>query len=195
MENLKFSVSMCVYGGDNPEWFKAAVDSILNQTVKPNEIVLVVDGPVPPELDIIIAELENSSLFKVVRFAENQGHGNARRRGLECCENNITITVSNLDYLKQLLSKEYNNLKVHIKIKQSVLYINVENSFEGEVKVKNKKILSTKKDIKNHGIGLESVKKIVDEMNGIIDINWKDEIFCVNIMCYLSDIKAFCEKC
>ena len=57
MKNLKFSVSMCVYGGDNPEWFKAAVDSILNQTVKPNEIVLVVDGPVPPELDIIIAEL------------------------------------------------------------------------------------------------------------------------------------------
>lgn len=93
MKNLKFSVSMCVYGGDNPEWFKAAVDSILNQTVKPNEIVLVVDGPVPPELDIIIAELENSSLFKVVRFAENQGHGNARRRGLECCENNIVALM------------------------------------------------------------------------------------------------------
>lgn len=93
MKNLKFSVSMCVYGGDNPEWFKAAVDSILNQTVKPNEIVLVVDGPVPPELDIIIAELENSSLFKVVRFVENQGHGNARRRGLECCENNIVALM------------------------------------------------------------------------------------------------------
>ena len=93
MNDFNFSVSMCVYGGDNPEWFKTAVDSVLNQTVKPNEIVLVVDGPVPPELNVIIAELEENSLFKVVRFAENQGHGNARRRGLECCENNIVALM------------------------------------------------------------------------------------------------------
>ena len=49
MPETKFSVSMCVYGKDNPEWFKTAVDSILNQTRQPNEVVLVVDGPVPDE--------------------------------------------------------------------------------------------------------------------------------------------------
>lgn len=117
--------------------------------------------------------------------------------GLEIHNYMFNAMLGNLleNAIAAAVNTEKKYLKVHIKIKQSVLYINVENSFEGEVKVKNKKILSTKKDIKNHGIGLESVKKIVDEMNGIIDINWKDEIFCVNIMCYLSDIKAFCEKC
>lgn len=38
-----FSVAICVYGGDNAEHFKLAVDSILYQTVKPDEVVLVVD--------------------------------------------------------------------------------------------------------------------------------------------------------
>ena len=46
-----FSVSMCVCGGDRTEWFAQAVDSVLNQTVKSNEIVLVVDGLVPEELN------------------------------------------------------------------------------------------------------------------------------------------------
>lgn len=42
-----FSVAMSVYKNDNPEWFDKALESItVNQTVKPTEIVLVVDGPV-----------------------------------------------------------------------------------------------------------------------------------------------------
>ena len=45
MENMKFSVAMCTYGKDNPQWLTAAVDSILNQSVVPSEVVLVVDGP------------------------------------------------------------------------------------------------------------------------------------------------------
>ena len=46
MPDTKFSVSMCVYIKDTPEWFTTAVESVLNQTVKPSEVVLVVDGPV-----------------------------------------------------------------------------------------------------------------------------------------------------
>ena len=80
-----FSVSMCVYGGDNPAWFAAAVDSVVNQTVAPDEIVIVVDGPVPPELDAVIGGYEQQPLFKVIRMAENRGHGEARRIGLQHC--------------------------------------------------------------------------------------------------------------
>ncbi len=87
MEKIKFSVSMCVYKGDNPEWFKTATDSILNQTAPPDEIVLVVDGPVTDELNNIITAYENNSLFKVIRLEENVGHGNARRIGLQNCSN------------------------------------------------------------------------------------------------------------
>ena len=93
MSDLKFSVAMCVYGGDRADWFKIAVDSILNQTEKPNEVVLVVDGPVPNELNEIICEYEKMDIFKIVRFAENQGHGNARRAGLENCSNELVAIM------------------------------------------------------------------------------------------------------
>lgn len=89
MEENKFSVAMCVYGKDEPTWFDLAVQSILNQTVQPDEVVLVVDGPVPEELDVIIKKYESDSKFNVIRFEENQGHGNARRKSVQECKNNI----------------------------------------------------------------------------------------------------------
>jgi len=84
---------MCVYGKDNPEWFQTALNSVLNQSVKPSEVVLVVDGPVPPELDTIIQSCEADPIFNVIRFAENQGHGNARRAGLEACTNELVALM------------------------------------------------------------------------------------------------------
>ena len=93
MSDIKFSVSMCVYGGDNTEWFKTAVESVLNQTVKASEIVLVVDGPVPQTLDEIICEYEKNDVFNVIRFAENQGHGNARRAGLKAASNELVALM------------------------------------------------------------------------------------------------------
>ena len=34
----------------------------------------------------------------------------------ECIKNNITVTISNKDYLEQLLAQKHDNLKVHVKI-------------------------------------------------------------------------------
>ena len=93
MSETKFSVSMCVYGKDDPQFFRAAVESILNQTVTPSEVVLVVDGPVPEELDAVIRGYEAMPIFRVVRFAENQGHGNARRAGLAACSNELVALM------------------------------------------------------------------------------------------------------
>ena len=90
---MKFSVSMCVYYKDNPEWFSVAVDSILNQTVKPSEVVLVVDGPVTEELEAVITKYESLPVFKVIRFEENRGHGEARRAGLAACDNELVAIM------------------------------------------------------------------------------------------------------
>lgn len=93
MDNIRFSVSMCVYGKDDPNHFKIAVDSILNQTLEPDEVVLVVDGPVPDELDAIIKNYEEDPLFKVVRLEVNRGHGDARRIGLDNCTYNYVALM------------------------------------------------------------------------------------------------------
>jgi len=49
-----FSVAMCVYEKDNPEWFDRAMESLMEQSVRPTEIVLVVDGPIPEILQAVI---------------------------------------------------------------------------------------------------------------------------------------------
>lgn len=84
---------MCVYGGDDAAHFKTAVDSILYGTVAPNEVVLVVDGPVPAALAEVIAGYEAMPTFRVIRFEENRGHGEARRAGLAACQNEIVAIM------------------------------------------------------------------------------------------------------
>ena len=93
MEKTPFSVSLCVYGKDNPQWFETAVESILNQTVPPSEVVLVVDGPVPDDLNRIVEKYEQHPLFQVCRLSENQGHGNARRKGLSLCSHELVALM------------------------------------------------------------------------------------------------------
>ena len=92
-EQKQFSVAMCVYGKDDPMWFEIAVESVLSQTAVPNEVVLVVDGPVPDELDKIIEKFESNEIFKVIRFKENQGHGNARRASVDGCINELVALM------------------------------------------------------------------------------------------------------
>jgi len=86
----KFSVSMAVYQGDNSEHFKIALESVYNQTVAPNEVVLVVDGPIPNETQQVIAQfLTSKSNLKVIRLEQNMGHAQARRAGMEHCANEL----------------------------------------------------------------------------------------------------------
>lgn len=98
--DYKFSVSMCVYGGDNSEWFQTAVESILNQSLKPDEVVLVVDGPIPDELNEIVKIYERNPIFNVIRLEKNQGHGNARRMGLDNCKNELVAIMDADDISK-----------------------------------------------------------------------------------------------
>ena len=41
----KYSVLMSLYKKEKPEYLRTALDSMINQTVKPDEIILVEDGP------------------------------------------------------------------------------------------------------------------------------------------------------
>ena len=89
--NQAFSVSMCVYGGDNPLHFDAALDSVVNQTVQPSEIVLTVDGPIPQTIEDVIekhrVQLKQSPIdFRVVYLEKNMGHGEARRICFNHCK-------------------------------------------------------------------------------------------------------------
>ncbi len=89
-----FSVSMCVYMGDNPQHFDTALKSIFTQTLLPDEVVLVVDGPVGVQTNNVIEKYQSENeFFKVIRLEENVGHGNARRIGLKNCSYDIVALM------------------------------------------------------------------------------------------------------
>lgn len=95
---MNFSVSMSVYEKDNPNHFKTALESIFNQTVKPSEVVLVVDGPIPEATSQVIEKTQNShKSLKVIRLNKNIGHGESRRLGLENCTHELVAIMDSDD--------------------------------------------------------------------------------------------------
>ena len=66
--------------------------------------------------------------------------------------------------------KKYIRLK--IKYDRSNLLISVENNYRGElVKMKGKKLQTTKADVLNHGIGLPSVYRVAEKYHGTVSVD------------------------
>ncbi len=96
----KFSVLMSVYAGDQPEHLRLALASNTEgQTLRPNQLVLVQDGPVSAELSQIIADFEEQSSLPVtvVRLAENHGLAAALHEGLTYCDYDIVARADSDD--------------------------------------------------------------------------------------------------
>lgn len=96
---MNFSVLMSVYKNDNPDFFRTAVESVLvNQTVKPNELVLVVDGPVPESLKQMILNVQQEcNEVKIIWLDKNGGLGNALKIGLSECSNEVVARMDSDD--------------------------------------------------------------------------------------------------
>ena len=93
-----FSVCMSVYKNDKPADFIVAVHSIINQTVKPSEIIMVVDGPIPNELEEAISTIKvEYNGLKLVRFEKNQGHAAARQAGVDNATNELVAVMDSDD--------------------------------------------------------------------------------------------------
>lgn len=97
--DLKFSVLMSVYYKENPSWFRIALDSVIKQTLQPNEIVLVEDGKLTDELYKVIEEYKNqySNLFKIIPLEKNSGLGEALRVGILNCSNGLIARMDTDD--------------------------------------------------------------------------------------------------
>ncbi|MBQ9796923.1 MAG: glycosyltransferase [Clostridia bacterium] len=94
---MDFSVLMSVYKKDDPSCFEIAINSVLTQTIPPNEVVLVVDGPVPYALEQVINKFEKPNTFRVIRLSENKGLGEARRVGVQACTNDLIAVMDSDD--------------------------------------------------------------------------------------------------
>lgn len=81
---MEFSVLLPVYYKDNVYYLKEAIDSIINQSVKPNEILVLVDGKIGDNIDRLLKEYKvlYSSIFNIKYFDENRGLGKVLEEGV-----------------------------------------------------------------------------------------------------------------
>lgn len=94
MSTKPFSVCISVYKNDNPSDFADAAFSIFNQTCLPDEIILVIDGPIPNELKACINQLQiEIPILRVIPLAQNMGHAIARQTGLEAARNELCAVM------------------------------------------------------------------------------------------------------
>lgn len=84
---MKFSVLLSVYKKENPEYLKACLESLRTQTLLPDEVVLVEDGPLTKDLKTVIAGFKKSLPVKSVVLRENKGLSHALNAGMRECSN------------------------------------------------------------------------------------------------------------
>jgi glycosyltransferase involved in cell wall biosynthesis len=96
---LDFSILMAVYYKDNPAYFSDAIDSVLSQTLKPKEIVIVKDGPLTEDLEQVIMILTENypNLFRVIQLETNKGLGLALQMGVKKCRYEIIARMDSDD--------------------------------------------------------------------------------------------------
>lgn len=87
MEYPKFSVLMSLYIKEKTEYFDECMKSMLNQTVLPNEIVIVFDGPISKELNDCVNHYMRlyPNWIKIIKNEKNKGLGLALADGVPKC--------------------------------------------------------------------------------------------------------------
>lgn len=89
-KHLPFSVLLSLYKKENPKYLKEALDSIFCQTVRSDDVVLVEDGLLPDNLEVVVRDYERQyHELHVVRFEQNRGLGVALNEGLKYCKHDI----------------------------------------------------------------------------------------------------------
>lgn len=118
---MSFSVLLSIYYKENPRWFSRAMQSIWDeQTVKPDEIVLVQDGPLTKELETEIEKWQEKlgAVLKCVPLEQNVGLGEALNIGLQYCSCELVARMDTDDiarpnrFEKQLAAFQHKDIDI-----------------------------------------------------------------------------------
>lgn len=138
---MKFSVLMAIYNKEKPEYFHRAMQSIWDeQIIKPNEIILIQDGPLTTELYLAISfwKKKLGKFFHSIKLEKNVGLGNALNKGIKYCTYELIARMDTDDIsLPERFKKQINIFKK--------LDIDVCSAFISEFEYDEKRIISYRK--------------------------------------------------
>lgn len=99
VKGLGYSVLMSVYYKEKAEFLRESMESIYNQTIHTDDFVLVCDGKLNENLDVVIREMQAKfgNVLHVIRLEKNQGLGNALNIGIKYCKHELVARMDSDD--------------------------------------------------------------------------------------------------
>lgn len=185
---VKFSIITSVYRNDKPNFVRQALDSMLvHQSVKPDEIILVQDGPVPEEMSLLLSEYEEkyANVMHIIRLEKNGGLGNALKLGVENANYDLCARMDSDDIcLPDRFEKQLAYLEAHPECDivggQMTEFIDTPDNIVGrrDVPLTNKEIYSFMKNrcALNH-VTVMFRKAAVLEVGNYQDWFWNEDYY------------------
>ena len=100
---MAFSVLLSIYYKEKAENLIQSLDSVFNQSLRADEVVLVEDGPLTPELETIVEKYSGQyHELKIVKLEKNSGLGVALNEGLKNCSNDWVARMDTDDICKPI---------------------------------------------------------------------------------------------
>ncbi|MCH4826790.1 glycosyltransferase [Planococcus halocryophilus] len=186
MNYKKYSVLMSVYKKEKPENLRQSLISVYDQTIEPDEVILIKDGPLTEELESIIAVfVKKYTTFNVYALKKNSGLGVALNYGLEYCNNEIVFRMDTDDISlkdRARIQLEYLQKNPNVDILGSYVEEFIGN--EGESKYIKKvplfdnqiKKTFKKKNSMNHPTVVFK-KSIVKKVGGYIELKLNEDYY------------------
>lgn len=99
---INAAVLISVYKREKPAFLDECFQSIYNQSIQAEQILLVKDGPLNKKLDEVINKWNNLFVkcgvdFKIISLKENQGLGKALNVGISACNKKYIIRMDSDD--------------------------------------------------------------------------------------------------
>lgn len=105
MNKYKFSIIVPVYNVEN--YVDKCIKSILNQTYKNYEVIIINDGSTDNSLNII-NKYKNNKKIKIIT-QKNKGLSNARNNGMKIATGDYLLFIDSDDYIEDKLLEILNN--------------------------------------------------------------------------------------
>lgn len=140
-----FSVLLSVYKKEQASYLRQSLESIFTQTLMPNEVILVKDGPLTEQLEKVIEEYRHKySILKIIPLTENQGLGKALNEGLKHCSYDLIARMDTDDIA--VADRFEKQIAIFKRLPNIDVVSSWVNEFEGDIN----NILSVRKLPENH---------------------------------------------
>ena len=96
---MKISVLMSIYDKEKAEYLETALESIVNQTLKPDQFVIIEDGNISKELKQVLKKYKKKypQMIEIYSLKEKVGLGRALKYGVLKCKNEYIARMDSDD--------------------------------------------------------------------------------------------------